>query len=352
MLGLLLASLAGCNSASTAIGTQKKIPLAPNLDSDSQAQPEPVPAPTSGERVLVGSAIGQPVVGDGGYYKVGSPYKILGVEYYPTVDYEHVETGVASWYGPKFHGKLTANGEIFDQEILTAAHRTLPMPSYVEVTNLANNKYIILRVNDRGPFAHDRVIDLSKRAAELLGFANEGTANVEVRILPAESLAAAEELTQQKTAAVPNSNDDITESALDDGPLLNTNDATATSDPAAGQSVEASFVAPLTELLDEIDVSLSIPKGSLDSPEYAAGTYIQVGAFLVKANVERAADALEKAGYRVEIRPAGEEFNVDGQQLYRVRIGPFAESGEVVRKKLDDFSNKGFQGSQVIVVGE
>ena len=97
-----------------------------------------------------------------GHYKVGTPYKIKGVWYYPKVDYSYDETGIGAWYGPNFHQKLTANGEIFDQNALSAAHRTLPMPSVVRVTNLQNGRALVVRINDRGPFAHGRIIDLSR----------------------------------------------------------------------------------------------------------------------------------------------------------------------------------------------
>lgn len=122
-----------------------------------------------------------------GHYKVGNPYKIKGRKYYPKVDYGYDKKGVASWYGPNFHGKLTANGEIFNQNELTAAHKTLPLPSIVRVTNLENGKSLIVRVNDRGPYAHKRIIDLSKRSAEVLGFKNQGVADVRVEVLEAES---------------------------------------------------------------------------------------------------------------------------------------------------------------------
>ena len=127
--------------------------------------------------------IQQPTVKTQGYYKVGDPYEIRGVWYYPTVDYNYIETGIASWYGPGFHGKLTANGEIYDENDLTAAHRTLPMPSLVRVTNLENGRSLVVRVNDRGPFAHGRIIDLSRRAAELLDYTHSGLAKVDVEYL-------------------------------------------------------------------------------------------------------------------------------------------------------------------------
>ena len=117
----------------------------------------------------------------GGIYKVGDPYLIDGKIYYPTEDKNYDEIGVASWYGEEFHGKLTANGERFNMYKVSAAHKTLPLPSKVKVTNLDNNKSLIMRVNDRGPFAKDRIIDLSMRAADLLGFKEKGTQNVRVQ---------------------------------------------------------------------------------------------------------------------------------------------------------------------------
>ena len=114
----------------------------------------------------------------GGTYKIGEPYIIQEKKFFPKEDFSYKEKGVASWYGQKFHGKKTANGEIFNMNLLTAAHRTLQLPSLVRVTNISNNKSIILRVNDRGPFAKDRIIDVSKKAASLLGFQKEGTTQV------------------------------------------------------------------------------------------------------------------------------------------------------------------------------
>lgn len=127
-----------------------------------------------------------------GIYKVGDPYQINGVWYHPSEDFRYDETGIASYYGGEqqgvnFHGRLTANGEVYDMNALTAAHRTLPMPSLVRVTNLENGRAIVLRVNDRGPYARGRIIDVSRRAAQLLGFYGTGTARVRVQILPEES---------------------------------------------------------------------------------------------------------------------------------------------------------------------
>ncbi len=116
----------------------------------------------------------------GGRYQVGKPYKIKGKWYTPKEDPTYVASGKASWYGPNFHGRLTANGEIYDQYALSAAHPTMPLPSYARVTNVDNGRSVIVRVNDRGPFAKNRIIDLSSRAADLLEYKKQGVANVMV----------------------------------------------------------------------------------------------------------------------------------------------------------------------------
>jgi rare lipoprotein A len=116
----------------------------------------------------------------GGTYRVGKPYIVAGRVYVPEEDTGYREEGIASWYGDDFHGRQTANGEVFDMASLTAAHPTLPMPSYARVTNLANGKSLIVRVNDRGPYHGNRLIDVSNRAAELLEFKGNGVARVRV----------------------------------------------------------------------------------------------------------------------------------------------------------------------------
>src|ERR1035438_6766718 len=125
-------------------------------------------------------AAGEPVPKGGGTYRVGKPYTVGGRVYVPEEDVNYREEGLASWYGDDFHGRLTANGEVFDMESLTAAHPTLPMPCYARVTNLANGKSLIVRVNDRGPYHGNRLMDVSSRAAELLEFMEGGVASVRV----------------------------------------------------------------------------------------------------------------------------------------------------------------------------
>ena len=125
-------------------------------------------------------AMGEPVPKGGGTYRVGKPYTVGGRVYVPEEDVNYRAEGMASWYGDDFHGRLTANGEVFDMGSLTAAHPTLPIPSYARVTNLANGKSLIVRVNDRGPYHGNRLIDVSNRASELLEFKGKGVARVRV----------------------------------------------------------------------------------------------------------------------------------------------------------------------------
>ncbi len=154
------------------------------------AAPEPEPRPEA-------TALARPPAAEapaGGYYKIGPPYAVHGRVYRPAADYDYTEIGIASWYGPGFHGRTTANGEIFDMNAPSAAHRTLPMPSMVRVINLANGRRLDVRINDRGPFVNDRIIDLSRRAAQLLGFERDGLARVRVEILAEESRRLAESM--------------------------------------------------------------------------------------------------------------------------------------------------------------
>ena len=127
--------------------------------------------------------VGDPVPKGGGVFKVGDPYLANGKWYVPINDPGYDRVGKASWYGDFFHGRQTANGEIYDMNALTAAHPTLPMPAYAAVTNLLNDRTVVVRINDRGPYHDDRIIDLSHKAAQVLGFYGRGTAPVRVRYL-------------------------------------------------------------------------------------------------------------------------------------------------------------------------
>jgi rare lipoprotein A len=143
----------------------------------SSSRVDPKYGVSSSPRVV---ALGDPVPKGGGTYRVGKPYMVAGRVYVPEENVNYREDGLASWYGDDFQGRLTANGEIFDMSSLSAAHPTLPMPCYVRVTNLGNGKSLIVRVNDRGPYHNNRVMDVSSRAAELLEFKSSGVARVRV----------------------------------------------------------------------------------------------------------------------------------------------------------------------------
>jgi rare lipoprotein A len=126
---------------------------------------------------------GEPVPKGGGVYRVGKPYTVAGVTYTPEVDNHYSKVGLASWYGDDFHGRYTANGEIFDMNAISAASPTLPLPSYARVTNLKNHRSLVVRVNDRGPYTGGRLIDVSVRAARLLGFYGDGVTQVKVEYI-------------------------------------------------------------------------------------------------------------------------------------------------------------------------
>ena len=134
-------------------------------------------------RVVAGTQPIDPAISRHGVYMVGKPYQVAGKRYVPREERDYAKVGMASWYGDDFHGRLTANGEVFDMHDITAAHATMPLPSYARVTNTANGNSIVVRVNDRGPFHGGRVIDVSRRAAELLAFRQQGVGKVKVEYL-------------------------------------------------------------------------------------------------------------------------------------------------------------------------
>jgi rare lipoprotein A len=154
---------------------------------------------------------GEPVPKGGGVYRVGSPYVVAGRTYVPEENPNYQAVGLASWYGDDFHGRMTANGEVFDLNGISAAHPTLPLPSYVRVTNLSNGRSLIVRVNDRGPFHGNRIIDVSVKAAQLLGFHVNGTAWVRVEYVGHAPIEGSDDrilaatLRQDEPAPAPNS---------------------------------------------------------------------------------------------------------------------------------------------------
>lgn len=266
-----------------------------------------------------------------GSYKIGQPYQIKGVWYHPKVDYKYNETGIASWYGPGFHGKPTANGETYDQHDLTAAHPTLPIPSMVRVTNLENGRSLKLRINDRGPFANNRVIDISKRGAQLLGFEKQGTAKVRIAVLENESrqLAAA---AQGKQGSEPT----IQQAVYEPEEIKPTEQQVAAA-PVTRVSTEG-----LPESIDQKDTPEPdgvVSQESVDSSDL----FIQAGSFTDYTNATRLADQLSSHG-DVRIAPA----SIDGRDFYRVQIGPVPSVDEA-DGLLDNLIANGYKQSHVVV---
>ncbi len=246
----------------------------------------------------------------GEYYKVGLPYKIKGRWYYPEEDFAYVEEGIASWYGEAFHNKTTANGAIFNMNALTAAHRTLPMPSIVRVTNLENGRTLVVKVNDRGPFARDRIIDMSKRSATVLGFLKQGVTRVRVEILPEES----------RQFALIAGRKPFTSSDLKRSPAK----------AKAPQAVSVAQPEPVK------------PQNPPDSTSTDL-LYIQVGAFSLQANARKIGDAIAKQGIPVIIAP----LEQNGKTLFRVRAGP-ALTTQQAEALLVKIQSLGYDAAQII----
>jgi rare lipoprotein A len=183
---LLIAGLAG--GAAFALGGCAQQPPLQRVAHSNEYFPSSIYGAAS-QRVV---ADGEPVPRGGGAYMVGKPYSVAGHTYYPS-EKQYAAIGLASWYGDAFHGRRTANGEVYDRDGVTAAHPTMPLPSYARVTNLRNNYSMIVRVNDRGPFAADRIMDVSRKTAEALDFRSHGTARVKVEYIGAASIAGSDD---------------------------------------------------------------------------------------------------------------------------------------------------------------
>lgn len=320
-----------------------------------------------------------------GRYTVGKPYRKNGVLYRPAENWSYNEVGVASWYGMDHHGKRTANGETFDLRALTAAHPTLPLPSRVRVTNIENGKSIVVRVNDRGPFKNGRLIDVSRRAADMLGFRERGTARVRVEMLgraplemfrmakpkgPAPDLPVrAAPSAAVKAAALP--------SPSASGAERKETDAAQEQDQAAATVGENPPVAkatkdPLGDLIESMEAQnqakdrLAEASGTTDSGGKAAGSaagvpasgretsapsadrqfFIQAGAFTVPENAYSLRRLIIKAinGANVSINPA----QVGDREFFRVRVGPFP-SNEEAKGMLAQLRNMGQNEAKIIM---
>ncbi len=249
-----------------------------------RSQPEPAPAPS------------------GGTYKVGTPYVINGVRYEPKEDPAYNSTGIASWYGHPFHGQRTANGDVYDMNAMTAAHKTLPMPSFVRVTNLENGRSVILTVNDRGPFVQGRIIDVSHRAAQLLGFAEKGTALTRVEVVgaPTENMIATRGAVQ---------NPPLVQVAAAPRPVV----AVENLGPVQGVQVAAPFAA----VAPRFNVGAVPPEVTVVGVPAANRIFVQAGAFASYESANSVRTSLASLG-----PVAITTVDVAGRPLYRVRLGP------------------------------
>lgn len=266
---------------------------APSLREAHRPPPRPIDRPMNNMGVPVSD---MPV-------KIGKPYQVAGIWYYPEDRRDYDEVGLASWYGPQFHGAATANGERFDMDRVGAAHKTLPLPSYVEVTSLENGRTILVRVNDRGPFVNDRIIDLSRRSAQLLGIERKGVSRVRVRrVYPIEP-------------------DRV---ALRSGR------------PAAPRpAVSGGELASLNRRFEAGPIPVAAPKSPLLlSPGSIAGYYVQVAAVSDQARAEDIAEILA-----ARIEQIG--------SLWRVRLGPYQNEGKA-RDVLARLQSRGYQEARLI----
>jgi rare lipoprotein A len=283
-----------------------------------------------GERVV---PFGQPVPKGGGVYRLGSAYQVDGVWYQPKEDQAYDRVGTASWYGELFHGRRTANGEIYDMDRLSAAHPTLPLPVYARVTNLQNGRSIIVRINDRGPYANDRIIDLSRRSAELLGYRDKGTAQVRVQFL----------------ARAPLNGDDSYERRYLANQRWMTYAAKDRQDPVSVGSLPKQAIAAKNS---DLKTETRQPKTAVrnDAPpvksaEIAAATgriLIQAGSFKNKDNADKARSQL------AAIAPVDvTSIAVGADTYFRVRIGPFSTDADA-QSALGRANEAGYSGAKIV----
>ena len=319
------------------------------------------------------------------HYKIGNPYQVGGRWYYPKHDPDYEKVGVASWYGRDFHGRPTANGEIFDMNRMSAAHKTLPLPSIVEVTNLENGRKIKVRVNDRGPFARGRVIDMSRAAARRLGFEQNGLARVRVRYVAPAVLAAraprpgvqpiavaaappigapGDAATDAETASVMTAMADspaptptlkpapaptgeiVGEAPGPNTPVLKPAPSNAgeivlaDNNPAEPALIEAS-VAPISEIAEQPIIDLS------KAPESAlkALYVIRVATLSRLDNIETLKNALADAG---PLRVSRIE-NDAGAVFYRVSMGPYSTI-EIAAAPLEAVRAAGYADATIVTL--
>ncbi len=312
-----------------------------------------------GERVI---PLGKSAPKGGGRYHVGKSYEIAGQRYTPHENPTYDRKGTASWYGELFHGRRTANGEIYDMDRLSAAHPTLPLPVYAHVTNLRNGRSLVVRVNDRGPFKKNRIIDLSQRSAEVLGFKRQGTAPVRVRYLRRAPLSGDDSYERKYLAArgyrqyasklrgARDASDPITVASLPQTlpPLPDRRPATASPPSFAADAPSQALTSSvdLAALEGAPDETGAIPQPSHLAPPQATslgGPAIQAGSFKDKDNAMRAMVTLAGIG-QVDVSAV----EVGAETYYRVRVGPFADAIEAAAA-LPLLTDAGYHGAKIVL---
>ncbi len=247
-----------------------------------------------------------PLPKGGGRYHVGKPYVVGGQRFYPKEVESYDKVGMASWYGPKFHRRMTSNGEWFDQDYLSAAHTTLPLPSYARVTNLENGRAIVVRVNDRGPFVDDRIIDLSKRSADVLDVRRKGTAKVRVQYLGPAPL-------NDKGTHLASMNRGTAVMVADSSPP-----------PPQPKMPKPRAAQPKAVPTKGPELATASLAGHQVAEHQVAGRdenfYVQVGSFSDPSNAGRAEANVAGLG-PVETTPVDIELG----RFYRVRVGPLGD---------------------------
>ncbi len=258
--------------------------------------------------------------------KIGKPYTILGETYYPLKSSQgFVQEGIASWYGEQFHNRPTANGELFDMYSITAAHKTLPLPTWVRVTNLDNRRSMVLRINDRGPFVDDRVIDLSYAAAQVLGVEKVGTARVRIEALERDDQKEMESKYKVKRYVAKGNDKErkrgrsISRPMVSDEPIV----STAPKVNIAGGAV------PKLKRAEKISTN-STNKTRFDDNWPTGGAYVQVGAFNDFGNAKKLAARLATVG-KTRVRSK----KIGPKTFYRVMVGPFTS-----KVRADDAVNR------------
>ncbi len=272
-----------------------------------------------------------------GVYKIGAPYRINGKLYTPQENYSYVETGVAGWFKGT-PGKVTANGEHYDPDMVTAMHKTLPLPSIVRVTNLENQKSMVVRVNDRGPFVNNRLIDVSEKVAQELQMPLEGTTLMRVEILPFESQALKKELGGEDiNETTPQTGNDVIVSELEDNKPVGA--------PIPIYKPDDNYMKPI--YAPETAPTYDQPE-TVNAAPVATGYFVQVGAFKNQMNALRLQRELNTNYNATNYQAIISEKQGESGPFYRVRVGSFADE-EGAKNALTNLQQNGFEDARIIL---